>query len=167
MNQINYIEVSSPFGKLILGDFQGKVCLCDWKDRKDRERINFRLGKWLDADWYKERTPLLDELQAQLEEYWVNDRDNFDLPLLPVGTEKQKQVWEKLEEIPYGETRSYSQLADALGNPKSCRAVASAVGANPLSILIPCHRIIGKHGALTGYAGGLKAKEGLLNLERA
>lgn len=110
-------------------------------------------------------TPLLEEAARQLEEYFAGQRKVFSLPLAPKGTEFQLRVWQALLQIPYGETRSYGELAAMVGNPKACRAVGGANHRNPLSILIPCHRVVGTGGSLTGYAGGLSVKEFLLKLE--
>lgn len=110
-------------------------------------------------------TPLLEEAARQLEEYFAGQRKEFSLPLAPKGTEFQLRVWQALLQIPYGETRSYGELAAIVGNPKACRAVGGANHRNPLSILIPCHRVVGTGGNLTGYAGGLNVKEFLLKLE--
>lgn len=110
-------------------------------------------------------TPLLEEAARQLEEYFAGQRKEFSLPLAPKGTEFQLRVWQALLQIPYGETRSYGKLAAMVGNPKACRAVGGANHRNPLSILIPCHRVVGTKGSLTGYAGGLAIKEFLLKLE--
>lgn len=101
----------------------------------------------------------------QLTEYFANARRTFDLPLAPGGTVFQQQVWQLLCDIPYGETVSYSIIARRLGNPKAVRAVGSANGKNPISIIVPCHRVIGANGTLTGYAGGLARKSQLLRLE--
>ncbi|MBQ5703191.1 MAG: methylated-DNA--[Peptococcaceae bacterium] len=103
----------------------------------------------------------------QLEEYFAGLRAAFSLPLAPEGTDFQKAVWRELENIPYGETRTYGQIARALGNPKTSRAVGMANHKNPVAIMIPCHRVIGADGSLTGYAGGLDIKETLLRLEGA
>lgn len=109
--------------------------------------------------------PLLLEAKAQLEAYGEGRLQHFDLPMAPRGTPFQRKVWHQLEAIPFGKTQSYSALAQALGSPKSVRAVASACGKNPIPILIPCHRVIAKSGALGGFAYGLEAKRRLLRLE--
>lgn len=111
-------------------------------------------------------TDLLRTAAAQLREYLAGDRRDFDLPLAPRGTAFQRVVWEALQQIPYGETRSYGQIAAAVGNPKGGRAVGMANNRNPISIIVPCHRVIGADGSLTGYGGGLDIKRRLLNLER-
>lgn len=112
-------------------------------------------------------TPLLERAAAQLTEYLAGQRRDFDLPLAPVGTAFEQEVWQALCRIPYGETKTYGEVAAELERPKACRAVGRANGLNPISIFIPCHRVIGAGGRLTGYAGGLEMKERLLRLEGA
>ncbi|WGV98581.1 methylated-DNA--[protein]-cysteine S-methyltransferase [Vibrio sp. YMD68] len=109
--------------------------------------------------------PILKETIQQLEEYFAKKRTQFSVPVAPQGTPFQQQVWQALAEIPFGETRTYQQLAINIDNPKAVRAVGMANGKNPISIIIPCHRVIGKNGKLTGYAGGIDAKKALLELE--
>lgn len=111
-------------------------------------------------------TPLLQEAEEQLNEYFAGVRREFDLPLAAKGTAFQQAVWAQLRRIPYGKVRTYGQLAAALGKPKASRAVGSACHCNPLCIVVPCHRVIGADGSLTGYAEGLDIKEYLLELER-
>lgn len=111
-------------------------------------------------------TPLMTEAQAQLNAYFAGELQKFRLPLAPSGTLFQQRCWQALQEIPYGQTRTYSQQATAVGSPKATRAVGMANHRNPLPILIPCHRVIGKNGQLTGYAGGMPVKQFLLSLER-
>jgi len=110
--------------------------------------------------------PILRESVRQLKEYFAGKRTAFDLPLGPVGTPFQKKAWQALRRIPFGETRSYADQAKRIGNPKACRAVGAANGRNPLSIVVPCHRVIGANGSLTGFAGGEAVKRALLELER-
>ena len=109
--------------------------------------------------------PVLVETMSQLQAYFAKELTQFDLPLAANGTPFQQQVWQALTMIPYGQTWSYQQLADAIGNPKAVRAVGLANGKNPISVIVPCHRVIGKNGKLTGYAGGLERKQTLLKLE--
>jgi methylated-DNA-[protein]-cysteine S-methyltransferase len=111
--------------------------------------------------------PVFREAMNQLDEFFLEKREKFDLPLKPAGTEFQLKVWRELTRIPYGETRSYGELAKKLGKPKASRAVGAANGRNPLPIIIPCHRVIGSNGKLTGFAGGLDTKRILLELEGA
>lgn len=120
-----------------------------------------------DADLSNSQTNEISEQAiAQIREYFAGNRTNFDIPLAPEGTDFQQQVWNALRNIPYGETRTYKQIAQAIGNPKAVRAVGMANNKNPIAILIPCHRVIGSNGKLVGYAGGLDIKKQLLNLER-
>ena len=108
---------------------------------------------------------ILDQAEAELKEYFAGERKEFAVPVRLMGTEFQKKVWAALAEIPYGETRSYSELAAAAGSPKAARAAGMACHSNPIPIFIPCHRVVGKSGKLTGYAGGLELKAALLKLE--
>lgn len=112
-----------------------------------------------------EETPLLRAAREALQDYFAGERRDFDLPLAPAGTDFQRAVWEALRAIPYGGTRTYGEIAAAVGRPKAVRAVGQANHVNPLPIFIPCHRVVGKNGALTGYAGGLDLKRALLALE--
>lgn len=113
----------------------------------------------------KNSSPILDECVKQLGEYFANQRTVFDLPLKPNGTDFQKSVWEELQNIPFGRTISYMDMAKRLGDPKVIRAAGTANGKNPIAIIIPCHRVVGTDGSLTGYAGGLKRKQWLLEHE--
>jgi methylated-DNA-[protein]-cysteine S-methyltransferase len=113
-----------------------------------------------------QETPVLKEAARQLAEYFSGRRKVFSLPLSPEGTEYQKNIWAVLRDIPYGETRTYKQVAQAAGRPGSCRAVGTACHRNPIAILIPCHRVIGSNGGLVGYAVGLEIKKALLDLEK-
>ena len=115
----------------------------------------------------KQETPLINEAYRQLSEYLLGERKRFDLPLNPQGTVFQLQVWKSLCDIPYGETRSYKQIAEAIGNPKAVRAVGMANNRNPLLIVVPCHRVIGANRKLVGYAAGIEKKEFLLKLEKS
>ncbi|AOS97453.1 Methylated-DNA--protein-cysteine methyltransferase, constitutive [Microbulbifer aggregans] len=125
-------------------------------------------GSWkVSEGWERGQSELTDLAASQLAEYLAGKRRTFELPLNPNGTEFQQRVWQALLSIPYGETRSYREQAEALGNVKAIRAVARANGANPIAIVIPCHRVIGADGTLTGYAGGLDMKARLLSLEGA
>ncbi len=114
----------------------------------------------------RQETPLIKQAGAQLDEYFRGARETFDLPLAPVGTAFQQAVWRVLQTIPYGKTMHYQAVAALVGNPKASRAVGMANNRNPISIIIPCHRVIGKNGALVGYGGGLAIKEKLLALEQ-
>lgn len=126
----------------------------------------FLKGKAAEPETIMERTPLLEQTAGELEEYLDGRRREFEIKLHLEGTAFQKKVWEALCAIPYGETRSYKEIAENIGNPKACRAVGMANNRNPIMILVPCHRVIGADGSLVGYGGGLKLKKFLLNLER-
>jgi methylated-DNA-[protein]-cysteine S-methyltransferase len=118
------------------------------------------------SEWQDSPTlPIFQQAATQLMEYFAHQRTAFSLPLAPTGTEFQKRVWAELEKIPYGQTISYGELARRIGNPQASRAVGLANGKNPISIIVPCHRVIGASGKLTGYGGGLSRKEALLALE--
>lgn len=148
----------SPVGELTLVARNGKLSAILW----EVERANrVRLGQLIEAN----NSPVLLETQRQLTEYFAGARNQFELELDFAGTDFQKQVWHALLTIPFGETRSYSQIAQQIGNPKAVRAVGAANGRNPISIVAPCHRVIGASGGLTGFAGGLEAKQYLLALE--
>jgi len=114
----------------------------------------------------KEADALMDKAAEQLEEYFAGKRRIFDVPLNPHGTDFQRSVWYALQDIPYGETRSYKQIAQVIASPKACRAVGLANNRNPIWIMIPCHRVIGSNGSLTGYGGGVEMKQRLLELEQ-
>ncbi len=119
-----------------------------------------------ERDWTVEETDLIKETKRQLDEYFAGKRKEFDIPTRLEGTEFQKRVWEELRKIPYGKTVTYKDIAEAVGCPKGYRAVGLANNRNPISIIYPCHRVIGSNGSLTGYGGGLDVKEKLLELER-
>jgi len=148
-----YFVYESPFGNMVIeSDGSSITGLMTEKNAKPT-------GK-------KEANTLTDITAMQLKEYFTGKRKKFDIPLNPQGTDFQRSVWKALQEIPYGKTRSYKQIAIAIGNPKACRAVGMANNKNPIWILIPCHRVIGTDGALTGYGGGLEMKKRLLNIEK-
>ena len=120
----------------------------------------------LNAGYTEITSEIIEETRRQLDEYFRHERQAFDIPLLTAGTKFQKSVWNSLMEIPYGQTITYGELATRLGKPAAVRAVANANGANAISIIIPCHRVIGSNNTLTGYGGGLRAKKFLLELEQ-
>lgn len=163
-----YIKIQflkTPYGELILGSFNEQLCLCDWRYRKMRTTIDNRIKKELKTDFVNENSTVIEETKVQLIEYINKSRSIFNIPLLLIGTDFQKIVWNALMQIPYGRTESYLSLSKTINNRKAIRAVASANGANAIAIIIPCHRIIGSDGSLVGYAGGLLTKEKLLQLE--
>ena len=155
-----YKVVNSPVGKLkLVANGAGLVAILWENERPNR----VRLGEMVEV----EHDPVLDETERQLKEYFAGERTCFDLELDFAGTVFQKKVWAALLTIPFGETRSYLDIATQIGNPKAVRAVGAANGRNPISIIAPCHRVIGASGDLTGFAGGLKAKETRLAIEAA
>lgn len=162
---ISLQHYDSPCGRLVLASFADRLCLCDWSDNPFAERNRRRIEKYLKATSKTETTSVLEETKRQLDEYFAGKRKAFDIQLCLVGTDFQHKVWNALRSIPYGSTKSYKDIAQCIGKPKAVRAVAGAIGANAISILIPCHRVIGSNHSLTGYAGGLEAKRGLLGIE--
>lgn len=157
----------SSVGELIVGDYEGKLCLCDWRYRSKRDSVDLRILEGLGATYQEKSTPLIKNTIAQIEDYLLCKRRDFDLPILTVGSEFQKKVWNELINIPFGSTMSYLELSKKVATAETIRAVAAANGANSISIIIPCHRIIGSNGELTGYAGGLATKKKLLKIEGA
>lgn len=143
-----------------------ELCLCDWNEKPCAERNKQRLKRLLKADFEGKESETIRQATLQLNEYFTGNRKEFDLKLRLVGTDFQKSVWRALMEIPHGETRSYMQIAERIGNPKGVRAVAQSIGANGLAIIVPCHRVISANHSLTGFAGGLEAKRFLLDLEK-
>ncbi|PYJ53323.1 MAG: cysteine methyltransferase [Verrucomicrobia bacterium] len=145
-----YTQIASPLGLLLIaGDDAGLEA------QPQRS----------DPAWREDAAPLTETIR-QLQAYFAGELENFNLPLAPEGTQFQMEVWRRLCDIPYGQTISYGELARRVGNPKASRAVGLANGSNPIPIVIPCHRVIGSNGKLTGYGGGLPIKEKLLALER-
>ena len=160
---IQYLK--TDFGELILGSFMDEICLCDWRYRKMRTSIDQRIQKGLNASYIEESTEIIRETISQLKAYFSGVRKQFEVALNLVGSDFQKSVWNELLKIPFGQTGTYLGLSKNLNNPKAIRAVAAANGANAISIIVPCHRIIGSTGKLIGYAGGLATKKKLLLLE--
>ena len=151
-----YSFLESPVGPLLLAGSDDRLRL-----------IGFSSGPKAQAphgDWIR-RNDCVVAAKRQLGEYFEGTRREFDLNLAPAGTDFQLRVWRALSAIPYGETRSYGEIADAIGNPRAAMAVGGANGSNPLPIVVPCHRVIGSDGTLTGFGGGLAAKRYLLDLE--
>ncbi len=156
----------TKIGELILGSFEGKLCLLDFNYRKMRNAVDDRIKKGLNADFIEENSEIIEKTRTELDEYFKENRREFDVPIRMVGTDFQKSVWNALLKVAYGTTSTYLQLAKDINNGKAVRAVAGANGANAISIIIPCHRIIGSSGELVGYAGGLPTKKRLLTLEK-
>lgn len=155
----------SIVGELIIGIFEDQLCMIDWTYRRMRPAIDKRLSDFFQTNIIEADHSLQQEVMRQLHEYFNRERTEFSLPLLFAGTDFQQSVWKQLQLIPYGQTQSYLELARSMQQESAIRAVAAANGANALSIVVPCHRVIGSKGELTGYAGGLTAKRRLLALE--
>lgn len=187
---IRTVRYQSPCGEMLLGAAGDRLCLCNWAQELHPGRVEQRLRTILKAQFEdcgqitettasqsrqsdggapeQCRTFIPEVLQRtvrELDEYFRGERREFDIPLLLAGSDFQKRVWQQLPSIPCGQTASYGELAAAIGSPRSVRAVANANGANAISIILPCHRVIGSDGRLTGYGGGLRAKQYLLDLE--
>lgn len=167
MGTIKIERYLSPVGEMIVGSYGDKLCICDWTAGKHRDTIDGRIRRRLDAKYEEGASDVVGRAIAELEEYFVRRRTTFDIPLVFTGTAFQRTVWAELAKIPYGATISYGELARRIRNPKAVRAVAAANAANPISIFVPCHRVIGGDHKLTGYGGGLEAKRRLLELERS
>lgn len=154
---MNCIDIETPLGTMLIAD-HGDGLAGLW----------FSGQRHFPADasnWPRHRTSLLTDAESQVQAYMDGQRQTFDLPLAAQGTTFQQSVWQYLQTIPYGERHSYGQIARSLKKPASARAVGRAVGTNPWSLVIPCHRVVGSNGALTGYAGGLERKRWLLAME--
>jgi methylated-DNA-[protein]-cysteine S-methyltransferase len=157
MSTTFYTQIESPVGPLLLA--------ADEAGLREILFVNGRHRAQPEPSWKQDRAPL-EKTIRQLHAYFAGELEDFDLPLAPEGTPFQLGVWRRLCDIPYGQTISYGELASRIGNPKASRAVGLANGSNPIPIVIPCHRVIGSNGKLTGYGGGLPIKEKLLALER-
>ena len=163
---INIARLETPLGTMFACAVEQGICLLEFTDRKMLETELKSLTKLLNANIIQGANPHFDVLKQQLEEYFEGKRKEFSVPLFTPGTEFQWSVWKELQNIPYGSTRSYKQQAAALQKPEAVRAVANANGMNRISIIIPCHRVIGNDGSLTGYGGGLWRKQWLLDMEK-
>jgi methylated-DNA-[protein]-cysteine S-methyltransferase len=155
---IRWTAIDSPIGRLTLAASASALHVIEFENNRHPQAR---------ADWVAGESALLRQAARQLQEYFAGHRRQFDLPLAPLGTDFQRAAWQALTAIPYGETRSYAQQAAALGRPRATRAVGAANGRNPLPILLPCHRVIGASGALTGFGGGIEIKRWLLAHEQA
>lgn len=153
MGNVFYYE--TELGQIGIAETDGKIT-----------HLFFQSESFPESSHERRETPVLAEAARQLQEYFEERRKEFELPLAPAGTEFMLRVWDALQKIPYGETRSYKQIAEMAGNAKACRAVGMANNRNPISVFIPCHRVIGTNGDLVGYGGGLDKKTWLLELER-
>lgn len=161
---LKYIE--TPLGTMRMGATDKGICLFDFVDRQRMDTIMDRVVAMRGGPYMEGEHPLFEVLETEIGEYFAGTRKTFDVPVDMVGSPFQVRVWEALLEVPYGETRTYKQQTERLGDEKAIRAVANANGSNGIAILVPCHRIIGTNGSLTGYGGGIQRKQALLMLER-
>lgn len=166
MEKIKISRYSSPVGELILGSLGDELCVCDWVSEKQPFASCQRICRHLGVEWEEGSSAVIELAAGQLDEYFRGQRSEFSVPVKFAGTRFQKMVWSGLLKIPYGTTVSYAEVAWRINHPNGVRAVASAIARNPISIIVPCHRVIGSNGKLTGYAGGLAAKQHLLALEQ-
>lgn len=150
---INYFCYDTEIGRIKISEKDEKIIGLGFSDYKKENEI-------------EKETDAIRKTYLQLKEYLSGKRKNFDIEIEMIGTEFQKKVWKELLNIPYGETRSYKDIAIAIGNGKACRAVGNANNKNPIAIIVPCHRVVGSNGSMTGYAGGLNIKEKLLKIEK-
>ena len=154
MNVANFLAINSPAGRLTLASDGSALTGLHYGERVYPRALN-------------EPDNIISSAVLQLDEYFKGIRTVFNIPIMPQGTEFQRRVWNALTEIDYGKTRTYGEIAAAIGNPKAARAVGLANNKNPISIIVPCHRVVGANGRLVGYAGGLETKSFLLELEKA
>lgn len=150
---INYFCYDTEIGRIKISEKDEKIIGLVFSDYKKEDEI-------------EKETELIKKAYTQLEEYLSGKRTEFDIEIEMIGTEFQKKVWKELLNIPYGETRSYKDIAIVIGNEKACRTVGNANNKNPIAIIVPCHRVVGSNGSMTGYAGGLDIKEKLLKIEK-
>ena len=164
-NQIFYQQWSSPCGPMCIASLNDLLIMSDWIDGWHRQTIMKRFDRMLRPQWIEKETPIILKAIKELKEYFAKERRSFDLPIHLVGSEFQVKTWLALRKIPYGESRTYGDIAQEIGQSGANRAVGGAVGQNPLSIIIPCHRVLGSRSTLTGYGGGMATKKELLRIE--
>lgn len=168
--RVNWSDMKSPVGHLVLAATDRGLCFLTFQTESTKEktldRLKHRLFKWITGsiDWTNDEQVMAPFLE-QVNDYFLKKRKKFDLPLDLYGTDFQQKVWKYLQTIPYGECRSYQEVAEAIGRPRAVRAVGGANHQNPIAIICPCHRVIGADGSLVGYGGGLDRKRYLLNHE--
>lgn len=165
-NVVSITRLTTPLGPMVAGAVEEGICLLEFTDRRMLETQCKRLEKHLNAVLLPGDNPHFALLDRQLSAYFAGERTDFDLPLVLPGTPFQQQVWQALRDIPFGETRTYKQQAEAIGRPRAIRAVGTANGDNRIAIIVPCHRVVGGDGKLVGYGGGIWRKEWLLRHEQ-
>jgi len=167
INQVNIQRHQIDIGELLIGSFGDRLCLLWFGTNEIGRAVEGRISKKLDVKFVERNDEVLEKTRKQVNEYLSGNRKEFDIPLLMIGTDFQRRVWKALIRIPYGATSTYGKIAEDIRIPRAVRAVGGAAGANPISIIIPCHRVIGSNGGLVGYGGGLSVKRRLLELERS
>ncbi|NDW08111.1 methylated-DNA--[protein]-cysteine S-methyltransferase [Dysgonomonas sp. 520] len=166
MSHISYTQIESPLGEIVACATDRGICFLNFSEGKHNELQLKQIEKEFNAKLKEEDSEFFCQLRKELNLYFAGKLKQFSVQLDMIGTDFQRKVWDSLKQIPYGETRTYMQQSVTLGNPKAIRAVANANGKNKISIVIPCHRVIGSDGKMTGYAGGVWRKEKLLGLEK-
>jgi AraC family transcriptional regulator of adaptative response/methylated-DNA-[protein]-cysteine methyltransferase len=166
-NDLNYCAVPSPLGDVILAEHGGKICIAEFKKGSRAKTWLKEISEHFRAEPVSRKSAPLKQAERQLKLYLAGKIKNFDLAIDLVGSDFQKSIWTQLRKIPYGKTINYSRIAERAGRPKASRAAGAAVGRNRISIIVPCHRVVGKDGSLTGYGGGIWRKEWLLKHEGA
>ena len=166
MKNICIRHYPSPCGELLLASTDHELCMCCWAGMACAERSLRRIRRYMNVEFTMASSAVIEQTVNQLDDYFAGHLTAFNIPLHPVGTDFQRRVWKALLDIPFGQTKSYMEIAKSIGNPQGVRAVAQAIGANGIGIIIPCHRVIGSNHSLTGFAGGLDKKQLLLQLER-
>ena len=166
MNRINIQRHHIDIGELLIGSSGDRLCLLWFGTNEVGLAVEDMISRKLDAEFVERNDEVLEKTRKQVNEYLSGNRKEFDIPLLMIGTDFQRRVWKALIRIPYGATSTYGRIAEDIGIPRAFRAVGGAAGANPISIIIPCHRVIGSNGGLVGYGGGLPLKKWLLRLEQ-
>ncbi len=164
-NKINVSYHKTKIGELVIASYGGKICIVDFRYRRMRSTVDNRIKKALKVEFIEREDDVIRKTKREIDEYLDGKRKDFDIPIITIGTDFQKQVWSALMEIPYGKTVSYLDIAKSINNPKAVRAIGSANGANALALIIPCHRVIENNGGLGGYGGGLAVKKRLLKIE--
>lgn len=166
-DSIRYQKFATPLGDMVAASHNNRLCLLEFTDKKKAETILKPMAKLLKAELNEGKSDILDRTRKQLKLYFDGRLLKFNLPLHAVGTDFQKNVWKRLAGIPHGQTTNYGKIAESVGKPKGARAAGMAIGSNPIAIVVPCHRVIGKSGDLTGFGGGLWRKKWLLEHEGA
>jgi len=164
---LKYVFMNTPLGRMLAAEYEGQLCLLEFDNGKKAMEYLAELANRLKCNAVEENSPILHEVERQLKGYFQGDRREFEIPLLLIGSDFQKSVWSALQSIPRGQTTDYGSMASRIGKPQAVRAVGRANASNPIAIIVPCHRVIGKDGSLVGYGGELWRKKWLLEHEGA